>query len=68
MVKDADYVYVLESGRVKEEGTPDELIAAGGWFSGFAAGGSNDEDSDSGDADQDSETEIEEGLDELATD
>ena len=64
MVKDADYVYVLESGRVKEEGTPDELIAAGGWFSGFAAGGSNDEDSDSREADQDAETEIEDELDE----
>lgn len=44
MVKDAAYVYVLEQGRVIEAGTPDELIAAGGWFSGFATAGSSTED------------------------
>jgi ABC-type multidrug transport system fused ATPase/permease subunit len=66
MVKDADYVYVLESGRVIEEGPPDELIAAGGWFTGFATSGLNGEDSDSADSDQDSETEIEDELDEEA--
>jgi len=59
MVKDADYVYVLESGRVIEEGTPDELIVTGGWFSGFATGGSNGADADSEKAAQESETEIE---------
>lgn len=64
MVRDADYVYVLESGRVIEAGTPDELIAAGGWFADFARGGLDDEDSDLRDADQDSETEIEDELDE----
>ncbi len=53
MVKDADYVYVLEQGRVAEAGTPDELIAAGGWFAGFAAGGTSTEDS-TGDGDEDS--------------
>ena len=36
MVQDADFVYVLESGHVIESGTPGELVAAGGWFSGFA--------------------------------
>jgi ABC-type multidrug transport system fused ATPase/permease subunit len=36
MVKDADHVIVLEEGRIREEGTPDQLIAAGGWFSRFA--------------------------------
>jgi ABC-type multidrug transport system fused ATPase/permease subunit len=55
MVKDADYVYVLESGRVIEEGTPDELIAAGGWFTAFASGGLDDKESD---------PEIEDELDE----
>jgi len=45
MVKDADYVYVLESGRVIEAGTPNELIVAGGWFTGFATGVLNEEDS-----------------------
>jgi ABC-type multidrug transport system fused ATPase/permease subunit len=32
MVKDADFVVVLDEGRILEQGTPDELIAAGGWF------------------------------------
>lgn len=36
MVKEADYVYVLKDGRVAEEGTPEELIAAGGWFAELA--------------------------------
>jgi ABC-type multidrug transport system fused ATPase/permease subunit len=44
MVKDADYVYVLDSGQVSEAGTPDELIAAGGWFAKFSTGGSDEED------------------------
>src|SRR6185503_4731574 len=46
MVKDADYIYVLESGCVIEQGTSDELIAAGGWFAGFATGGVDDEESE----------------------
>jgi ATP-binding cassette subfamily B protein len=37
MVKDADHVVVLDQGRVLEQGTPDELIAAGGWFAKLAA-------------------------------
>ncbi len=36
MVKEADYVYVLKEGRVAEEGTPEDLIAAGGWFAELA--------------------------------
>jgi ABC-type multidrug transport system fused ATPase/permease subunit len=36
MVKDADHVVVLDGGRVVEEGSPDELIAAGGWFANLA--------------------------------
>jgi len=62
MVKDADYVYVLESGRVIEAGTPNELIAAGGWFAGFATGGLNEEDSK--DTNQDSEDGSEDEQDE----
>jgi ABC-type multidrug transport system fused ATPase/permease subunit len=62
MVKDADYVYVLESGRVKEAGTPNELIRAGGWFAGFASGGLNEEDLK--DTNQDSEAESEDEDDE----
>jgi ABC-type multidrug transport system fused ATPase/permease subunit len=64
MVKDADYIYVLESGQVAEAGAPAELIASGGWFAGFANGELEDEDSDSQEADQDSETETEDELDE----
>ncbi len=47
MVRDADYVYVLESGRVIEPVSPPELMAAGGWFAGSATGGSNEKGSDS---------------------
>ena len=37
MMKDADYVYVLQEGQVSEQGTPQELITAGGWFAELAA-------------------------------
>jgi ABC-type multidrug transport system fused ATPase/permease subunit len=66
MVKDADYVYVLESGSVLEEGTPDELIAAGGWFTGFATGAFDDGDADTEKGNEDQEIELEEELDEEA--
>ena len=36
MVKDADHVVVLDRGCVVEQGTPAELIAAGGWFARLA--------------------------------
>jgi ATP-binding cassette, subfamily B, bacterial len=36
MVRDADYVIVLEEGKVIESGTPPALIAKGGWFSDFS--------------------------------
>ena len=37
MVKDADHVVVLDQGRVVEQGSPRELMAAGGWFARLAA-------------------------------
>ena len=36
MVKDADYVVVLDDGKVLEEGKPVDLINQGGWFADFA--------------------------------
>jgi ATP-binding cassette subfamily B protein len=36
MVKDADYVIVLDRGRIVEQGAPGQLIAARGWFAHLA--------------------------------
>ena len=36
MVRDADYVVVLDEGKVIESGSPLSLIASGGWFSEFS--------------------------------
>lgn len=36
MVKDADHIIVLNEGRILEQGPPDQLVAAGGWFSHLA--------------------------------
>ena len=36
MVKDADSVIVMDQGRIVEQGTPDRLIAAQGWFAQLA--------------------------------
>ncbi len=35
LILQADYVYVIEAGRVTEQGTPEDLRAASGWFSKF---------------------------------
>jgi ATP-binding cassette, subfamily B, bacterial len=43
MVKDADQVIVLDGGQVAEQGTPEELIARGGWFADFANAGQDEE-------------------------
>jgi ATP-binding cassette, subfamily B, bacterial len=37
LIKDADYVIVLDEGRIVEQGTPSELVRLGGWFSHLAA-------------------------------
>jgi ABC-type multidrug transport system fused ATPase/permease subunit len=37
MIRDADYVIVLDEGRILEQGSPAELIAAEGWFARLAA-------------------------------
>ena len=36
MIKEADYVYILRDGQVAEQGTPAELLHAGGWFAELA--------------------------------
>lgn len=35
LINQADVVYVVEDGRVSDQGTPQELIARGGWFARF---------------------------------
>ena len=37
MVRDADWVIVLEEGEVAEAGSPETLLGGGGWFARFAA-------------------------------
>ncbi|MCX5792317.1 MAG: ABC transporter ATP-binding protein [Elusimicrobia bacterium] len=43
MVRDADHAIVLSAGEVLEQGSPEELISKGGWFSSFAAAADNEE-------------------------
>ena len=43
MVRDADHVIVLSAGELLEQGTPEELISNGGWFSRFATASDEDE-------------------------
>src|SRR5205085_12059565 len=35
LINQADWVYVIEDGRVTEQGRPDELVGNGGWFARF---------------------------------
>jgi len=35
LIMQADWVYVIEEGRVTEQGTPEELARNGGWFARF---------------------------------
>jgi ABC-type multidrug transport system fused ATPase/permease subunit len=46
MVKDADYIFVLDDGKVVEEGRPSELINKGGWFSDFANAAEEEEETE----------------------
>jgi ABC-type multidrug transport system fused ATPase/permease subunit len=59
MVRDADYVVVLDEGKVIESGSPSSLIASGGWFSEFSKNTKEEvevsEDMDEGELDIDDE-------------
>ena len=46
MVKDADYIFVLDDGKVVEEGNPNELINKGGWFTDFANAAEEEEETE----------------------
>ncbi len=43
MVRDADYVIVLDEGRIAEEGSPAQLLKTDGWFAHFAAAAAEEE-------------------------
>lgn len=43
MLQEADYVYILNEGRVEEHGTPEHLLNTGGWFAQMAAQSSGPE-------------------------
>ena len=42
MVKDADYILVLEGGKIDEAGAPASLLTTQGWFAQLAAGAAPD--------------------------
>jgi ABC-type multidrug transport system fused ATPase/permease subunit len=63
MVKDADQVYVLGEGSVLEQGTPAQLIEAGGWFAAFAHAVEEDAEESAVEEEEEAETEEEEADD-----
>lgn len=66
MVRDADHVYVLGGGGILEQGTPESLVAAGGWFAAFAH--AVEEDAEEEEAGEEEEEEAVESEDEEADD
>lgn len=66
MVRDADHVYVLGDGGILEQGTPESLIAAGGWFAAFAHAVEDEEESEEEEAEEETEEEEVESEDEEA--
>ena len=68
MVYSADHVYVLGGGGILEQGTPDELIAAEGWFAAFAHAVEEDDEEESEEEEEESEEAEEESEEEEGTD
>ena len=60
MVRDADHVYVLGDGGILEQGTPEALIAAGGWFAAFAHAVEEDSEEEEEEEEEEAEEEEEE--------
>ena len=63
MVRDADQVIVLAEGQVQEAGSPEQLLADGGWFSDWAQSAGEEEEEpeeEEGEADEDGGDEEEE--------
>jgi ATP-binding cassette subfamily B protein len=58
MVRGADHAIVLSEGEVLEQGSPEELIAKGGWFSAFATAAET-EDSKEGETTEEEEADDE---------
>lgn len=63
MVRGADHAIVLSAGEVIEQGTPEELIAKGGWFSTFANAAEDEEKADHEPNDEEPDEEEEEEED-----
>jgi ATP-binding cassette, subfamily B, bacterial len=55
MVRDADHVIVLSAGEVIEEGSPEQLIEKGGWFTDFANAAEETVETDEENEEEDSE-------------
>jgi ABC-type multidrug transport system fused ATPase/permease subunit len=66
MVRDADHVYVLGDGGIVEQGTPEALIAAGGWFAAFAHAVEEEEEAEAEETEAEEEEEEVESEDEEA--
>lgn len=61
MVRDADKVIVLAEGQVQESGSPEQLLADGGWFSDWAQSAGEEDEEETGEEEEEAG---EEGEDE----
>ena len=63
MIRDADHVIVLSAGEVLEQGTPQDLIAKGGWFADFSKNAMDADHEDVSEDDEATEEETDENED-----